>query len=181
MKESFDFSNLTRKSYAHHLKWMALKKLFPNKYNQKLKLYNKQIFTVFGWNDLKGSLRSFYNLLVKHKFISSNCTWKNFKAHFIKGKIVPPRIQCLKDIGEFVYIFSCLCGVNEEEQIIPIREKIHMRLREHILNKDGDVPTPGVLSSSLYKITIRKKSRESLDEIVRAVKINPVEHSSYQP
>ena len=114
-----------------------------------------------GWLKGDNTLQLFYTLLISHGFIT--CDIETFKIHFIGNNGAIEYIKWNTQITRLVYLFNQLILYN----FIPENNTPHQLLTKHFINNEGKKLSNGTLRTSLNNVMNKKKSSETIDNIIK--------------
>jgi len=119
------------------------------------------ISSKIGWLKGENILLLFYNLLISHGF--TTCDFESFKIHFIGNNGAIEYIKWDTQTTRLVYLFNQLLLY----KFIPENNTPHQLLTEHFINNEGKKLSNGTLRTSLNNVMNKKKSSETIDNIIK--------------
>lgn len=106
----------------------------------------RAIFRLIGWLKGENVLLQLHKILLSYGYIS--CDYRTFKSHFNGADFPFKPMSWHSETVKLVYLFSRLV----EEDFIPIHGYPHSLLKEHFLDRKGNILKNDSLRSSLNNV-----------------------------
>ncbi len=155
MKQNKQTDNLFCQAVAFALRELKVKD--PIAFMELISPPENITFNKIKWIKEEKSLLLFFNLLRKHRLISSE--YDCFKVHFIGTSSVVNKITWKSNINELVYLFNCLAMEKITEKV----RNPHSQICEHFIDQYGQPLKSETLRTLLNK-GINDAERESIIE-----------------
>ena len=122
------------------------------------------ITSKFGWIEKERKLIKLHHLLYSHGFVL--CEYNAFSKHFIGHSTELKHIKFLADITQLVYLFDLLMS----ENYIPSNKKRHKLLKEHFIDRYGEMLDGDCLRTILNRLNSNSSGCAVIEKILDSLK-----------